>query len=68
MLKAIEAMVDEQGHVRLLEQVKIKGTHRAILTILDDNLEPKNITAFLSEKALSDWDNPEEDDAWKHLQ
>lgn len=24
--------------------------------------------ALLSEKALSDWDSPEEDEAWAHLQ
>lgn len=66
---AVEAMIDEEGHVQLLEKIKIKGTHRAIITIFDETLEEKNVTAFLSEKSLAeDWDRPEEDKAWKHLQ
>ncbi|CAN5393458.1 hypothetical protein BH10PSE19_BH10PSE19_15370 [soil metagenome] len=69
MLKAIEAIVNEQGQVRLLENIKLVGTHRAVVTILDDVVEEKNFSAHLSETALAkDWNRPEEDDAWKHLQ
>jgi hypothetical protein len=69
MLKAVEAIIDENGHVQLLEKIKIKGTHRAVITIFDETLEEKNLTALLSEESLaSDWEKPEEDKAWKHLQ
>ena len=42
--------------------------HRALVTILDE--EPHaNETALLSEAVLAgDWNRPEEDAAWSHLQ
>jgi hypothetical protein len=69
MIQTIEAIVDESGAVRLLEPVHLDRRHRALLTILAD--EPADIhdTALLSEDALSkDWNRPEEDAAWAHLQ
>lgn len=68
MLKSVEAIVDAEGHVKLLEKIKIKGTHKAVVTILDDIIEEKNITALLTESSLQDWNRPEEDEAWKDLQ
>jgi hypothetical protein len=68
MLRAVEAIVDEKGHVRLSEKIHIQGIHRAVLTILDETIEENNITAFLSEQALAkDWNRPEEEEAWKDL-
>lgn len=68
MLKTVEAIIDEQGVVRLLEPVRLSSTHRALVTILDDASEPHE-TALLSEMALAeDWNRPEEDAAWAHLQ
>ena len=53
MTKIIEAVIDEQGNVSLLEPVQ------------SDMAE----TALLSEAALAeDWNRPEEDAAWAHLQ
>jgi hypothetical protein len=70
MIKTIEAVIDEQGNVRLLEAVQLLGARRAFVTILDD--EPAaivNEAAWLSESALAeDWNRPEEDAAWSHLQ
>ncbi len=70
MIRTIEAVVDEQGNVRLLESVQLQGTRRALVTILDE--EPMvNVpeTALLSEPSLGvDWNRPEEDAAWSHLQ
>jgi hypothetical protein len=44
--------------------------HRALVTILDETqtiAAPE--TALLSEPALAaDWNRPEEDEAWSHLQ
>jgi len=67
-LHSIEVTIDKDGSVRLPKKVKLSGPRRAILTILD---EPVNFaeTALLSEPALAeDWDRPEEDKAWAHLQ
>ena len=70
MVRTVEAVIDERGAVRLLEDVNLPNARRALVTILEE--EPAgqaNETALLSEKALAeDWDRPEEDAAWSHLQ
>lgn len=69
MIKTIEAVIDEHGQVRLLEIVNLPSARRALVTILED--EPAGIseTALLAEAALAeDWNRPEEDAAWSHLQ
>jgi len=69
MIRTVEATVDEQGTVRLLEPVRLDRTHRALVTILADELSNVHETALLSEPALAeDWNRPEEDAAWAHLQ
>ena len=67
MLKTIEAVVEKDGSVRLLEEVELSVAQRALVTILGDDAagEP----ALLSEAALAqDWSREEEDEAWQHLQ
>ncbi len=70
MIRTLEAVIDEQGTVRLLEDVHLPAGRRALVTILED--EPMSHpaeTALLSEGALvGDWNRPEEDAAWAHLQ
>lgn len=69
-LRTMEAVVDERGRVRLLRSVKLPKSFRAIVTLLEDaeRLEVSD-TALLSESALAkDWNRPEEDEAWSHLQ
>ena len=68
MTKIIEAVIDEQGNVSLLEPVQLSKPQRAFVTIL--SAEPDTAeTALLSEAALAeDWNRPEEDAAWAHLQ
>ncbi|MFN2453633.1 MAG: hypothetical protein ABR577_05385 [Pyrinomonadaceae bacterium] len=70
MIQTVEAVIDEHGKVVLLEAVELRGARRALVTILED--EPAAIvseTALLSEQSLSkDWNRPEEDEAWLHLQ
>ena len=70
MIRTFEAIVDERGRVRLLESVTLRGSRRALVTILDD--EPSLLpdeTALLSEAALAaDWNRPEEDAALAYLQ
>jgi hypothetical protein len=70
MITTIEAIIDEQGNVRLLEPVQLSSTRRALVMILEDAPSPPtNETAFLSERTLGkDWNRPEEDVAWSYLQ
>ena len=69
-MRTVEAIIDEEGVVHFVEPVGITGIHRALVIIFDDDpLSYPCETAQLSEKTLAeDWDNPGEDDAWKHLQ
>ena len=68
MPKIIEATIDEQGNVRLLESIQLPKPRRAYVTILTDDLDIPE-TALLSEAALAeDWNRTEEDAAWSHLQ
>lgn len=70
MIKTVEAVIDEHGNVRLLQPVRPGRPRRALVTILDEYvIDRPSETALLSEAALAqDWDRPEEDEAWKHLQ
>ena len=72
MLQTIEAIIDERGYIQFLEQVTF--THRlqrALVTLLGEN-ESVSIgreNTLLSEVALAaDWNHPDEDQAWAHLQ
>ena len=70
MIQTIEAVIDEQGNVRLLAPIQLAEARRALVTILEE--QPTvgvSETALLSEQALgADWNRPEEDEAWSHLQ
>ena len=63
----VEAVVDAERNVRLLEEVQHPRLRRALVMILEDGPRP-NETAVFSELALADWRRPEEDAAWSHLQ
>lgn len=68
VLRSIEVTIEKDGTVRLPKKVKLPGPRRAILTILDETISIAE-TALLSEAALAeDWNRPEEDKAWAHLQ
>ena len=67
MLRTVEAVVENDGSLRLLEDVELRAGERALVTLLgeDDVTE----TALLSEPALAaDWNREEEDKAWAYLQ
>jgi hypothetical protein len=68
MIRTVEAVVDESGRVRLLEEVRLPEARRALVTILAEPPTGSIETALLSEAALADWNGPEEDAAWSHLQ
>jgi hypothetical protein len=65
MIQTIEAIIDEDGSVRLLENIELPAGRRVLVTVLND--EPAahpSETSLLSEAALAeDWNRPEEDAA-----
>jgi hypothetical protein len=68
VIKTVEAVVDDQGKVRLLQAVHLGSIRRALVVILDEPADIGDETALISEAALADWGRPEEDAAWSHLQ
>ena len=70
MFKTVEAIIEPDGKVLLLEDVQLTESHRALVTILEDEpVSRASVTALLSEQSLAeDWNRPEEDVAWSHLQ
>jgi hypothetical protein len=69
MMRTVEAVIDAGGNVRLLEEIQLPAARRALVTILDDSPGIPDNDALLSQAALAeDWDRPEEDAAWAHLQ
>ncbi len=69
MIQTVEAVVDAQGRVRLLGPVQVHGLRRALVTVLDEPAEVPGEAALLAQVALAaDWERPEEDAAWSHLQ
>ena len=70
MIQTVEGVIDSDGVVRLLEPVSVGAPRRALVTILQEPPEaPSREAALLSQKSLAvDWNRPEEDLAWAHLQ
>jgi len=53
----------------LLGEVHIDGPRRALVTVLEEPAAVPGEAALLAEAALAvDWNRPEEDAAWSHLQ
>lgn len=70
MIQTLEAVIDEHGIVRLLEEIHLPTARRALVTVLEDEpaAHPAE-TALPSEAALGeDWNRSEEEAAWAHLQ
>jgi hypothetical protein len=69
MLRTLEATIDKDGRVILQQHIQLPASRRALVTILDEPAYLVAETALLSESALAeDWNRPEEEDAWAHLQ
>lgn len=70
MLRTLEAVVDNQGNIRLLETIPLPAGRRVLVTILEEEpIFPIDEVTLLSEAALAEeWNRPEEDAAWSHLQ
>ena len=69
MLRAFDAVVDEQGIVRPVEPIGLPAGSRVLIVVLDELAGGVAEATLLSEPALAeDWNRPEEDEAWSHLQ
>ncbi|MBK8540502.1 MAG: hypothetical protein IPL60_10895 [Ardenticatenia bacterium] len=73
MLRTIEATIDADGNVRLLEPVRLDQWVRALVTILeplDADLEAEmpSPTEWSEQALAADWLRTDEDAAWAHLQ
>lgn len=69
MIQTVEAVVDADGRVRLLADVRVSGPRRALVTVLEEPAAVPGEAALLAEAALAaDWNRPEEDAAWAYLQ
>ncbi len=71
MLKTIEAVVEADSHIRVLERVDLIQGQRVLVTLLDDlQINKESIdSTMLSEKALAvDWDREDEEKVWSNLQ
>lgn len=67
-MKAVEAIIEPTGEVRLIAPLVVASPQRALVVILEDAPTDRD-AAFLSEAALAaDWNRAEEDAAWAHLQ
>ncbi len=67
MLKVVEATIETDGRINLLKPLRLGRSCRAIVTIIEEPDVPE--TALLSQQTLAhDWERPEEDAAWSHLQ
>jgi hypothetical protein len=70
MIQTLEAEIDEHGLVKLAKPVQLDRRRRALVMIMPEEAATgAGECALLSEASLAeDWDKPEEDAAWKHLQ
>ncbi|MCE7981501.1 MAG: hypothetical protein DYG89_09935 [Caldilinea sp. CFX5] len=69
MLQTVEAIIDQNGKLHVLEPVQWPKHRRVLITILNEEpADELDNLALMSEVALArEWDNPEEDEAWSHL-
>jgi len=69
MEKLYEAVVESDGRIRLNTPVHLEKGLRVLVAIPQTDLDIAESGIALSEPALAvDWNKPEEDDAWAHLQ
>ncbi len=70
MIQTVEAIIDDSGMVKVLNNLRLPRGRRAIVTVLDEKSDSDiSESAILSEESLAvDWLRVEEDEAWSHLQ
>ena len=68
MFKTIEAYTDEMGNLLLLGDEKLPKGRKVLVTVLEPLLDEKHEISLISQNSLAtDWENDEEDKAWKNL-
>lgn len=69
MTQALNAVLERDGSIRLLDTVGLVGPRRVVVIVLNEPPRSDNETLLLSQAALADdWLRPEEDAAWLHFQ
>jgi len=68
-MKTVEAIIEANGDIHLVEPIHLQTPRRALVTILEEAPAAAHDAALLSEAALAeDWNRAEENAAWAHLQ
>lgn len=71
MANTFKAILQRDGRLRLRNKLRFSRDRKVLITILDDEPEESESqnSSNLSEASLAkDWNRPEEDQAWQHLQ
>ena len=70
MSYSFKAILGRDGKLRLRDKLLLKRDRKVLVTILDDDPTDNFVSASnISESVLArDWNRPEEDEAWQHLQ
>ncbi|MFA5803524.1 MAG: hypothetical protein WC879_02670 [Melioribacteraceae bacterium] len=67
-MQSIQTIIEPNGHIRFPGNLRISKPTKAIITFLEEESKLR-FTELVSEKSLAeDWNKPEEDEAWAHLQ
>jgi hypothetical protein len=64
----LEAITDQNGKLLLPDAVTLPAGQRVLITVLAQVSEITQVDEITQEPALDDWNRPEEDVAWSHLQ
>ena len=71
MPNTFKAILQRDGRLRLRDKLRFSRDRKVLVTILDDEPEESesHYSSNLSESSLAkDWNRPEEEEAWQHLQ
>jgi hypothetical protein len=70
MMRSYNARIDSNGQVHLLEPAHLHGPCKAVVTVLEPTTEETDgaLLKFAESSLSNDWERPEEDEAWAHLQ
>jgi len=67
-MQSIRAVIEPNGQIRFPIDMHLTKPMNAIITFIEEESKYK-FTELASEKSLAeDWNKPEEDEAWTHLQ
>ena len=64
MSQTIEAIIDKEGNVELLESVRLAGARRALVTILDDSPTDESTLELGYQQMAQDEEREAEAIAW----